>query len=129
MSAIARQAEGYSAPQDLAQPSAANLASPYVPFDRGVNCGFELLAAKGYVRRATFNLRPQIRLDCARLLEEAEEFAPNQPVGDDTAITLPTLENEFAPELESRFPLLWSQPHRNKEFTVQPSNSPMGRTK
>jgi hypothetical protein len=129
MFAIARQAEGYSAPHDLAQPSAANRASPYVPSDSGVDSGFELLAAKGYVRSASFNLRPRIRLDGARLLQEAEELAANQPVGDDIAVTLLALGNEFALEFERRFPLLWSQPHRNNEFTVQPSNSPMGRTK
>jgi hypothetical protein len=129
MFAIARQAEGCSAQDDLAQPSAANMASPYVPLDRGVYSGFELLAAKGYVRSASFNLRPWIFPDCARLLQEAEELAPNRPVGDDTAVTLLTLKTEFVPELERRFPLLWSQPHRNDEFTVQPSNSPMGRTK
>jgi hypothetical protein len=129
MFSIARQVEGYSAPHDLAQPSAANMALPYVPLDRGVYSGFEMLAAKGYVRSASFNLRLRIRLDWARLLQEAEELAANQPVGDDIAVTLLSLENEFAPEFERRFPLLWSQPHRNNEFTVQPSNSPMGRTK
>ena len=45
------------------------------------------------------------------------------------AVTPPTPKTEFVPELESRFPLLWPQPHRNNEFTVQASNSPMGRTK
>jgi hypothetical protein len=45
------------------------------------------------------------------------------------AATLPTPKAEFVPESETRFPVLWSQAHRNNEFTVQPSNSPMGRTK
>jgi hypothetical protein len=62
MFAIARQAEGYSAPHDLAQPSVAHRASPYAPSDSAMYSGFELLA-------------------------------------------------------------------RNNEFAVQPSNSPMGRTK
>ena len=129
MIAIARQAEGYSAPHELAQPSAANMASPDVPLDRGVYSGFKLLPAKGYVRSASFNLRPRIGLDSTGLLQEAEELAANQPAGDDIAVTLLSLENEFVPEFKRRFPLLWSQPHRNNEFTVQPSNSPMGRTK
>jgi hypothetical protein len=127
--AIARQAEGFLAPQYRPEPGEANLASPYVPFDSGVNCGFQSLAAKGYAWSASFNLRPRVRVDRARLLEEVEELASNQHLGDKRTITPPTLKTGLVRELETRSPRLRSQPLRNNEFTVQSSNSPMGRTK
>jgi hypothetical protein len=130
MFAVAPQAEGEdSAPHRLARPSRANMASPHVPLDRGVSSGFKVRAAKDALRSASIHLRLRIPLDCAPLLQEAEELAANQPGGENIAVTVLSLENEFAPEFGRRLPLLWSQPHGNNEFTVQRSNSPMGRTK
>ena len=130
MFAVAPQAEGDSAPHRLAQPRRANRALSHVPLDRGVYSGFKLRAAKDDLQSASFHLRLRIPLDCACLLQQAEGLAANQPGGDDDiALTLLPFENEFAPEFERRLPLLWSEPDGNNEFTVQPSNSPMGRTK
>jgi hypothetical protein len=113
MFVVARQAAGYSGPQNLSQRSAANMASPYVPVDSWVYPAFELLEAKGYLQSAFFNLRPWTRLDCARLLEEAAELTTGQPVDDDIALSLRVLRQEFAPELERRAGV------RNAEFRVE----------
>ena len=90
MFVVARQGEGDSAPDRLAQSRRTNMASPYQLLERGAYSGFELPAA-------------------------------NQPGGEQIPVTVLSLQNEFAP--------VCSLPHRNNEFTVQPSNSPMGRTK
>jgi hypothetical protein len=126
MIAVAPQAECDPALQRLAQPGRANRALPHVPLDRGVYSGFKLQAAKDDLQSVSFHLRPR---ECAPVLQEAEELAANQPGGEDIGVTVLPLENDFAPKFERRLSLLWSQPRGNNEFTVQPSNSPMGRTK
>lgn len=108
-----RQAAGYSDPQDLSHRTAANMASTYVPLDSWVYPTFELLAAKGYVQSAFFDLRPWTRLDCARLLEEADNLTTDLPIDNDTAVRLRVLRQEFAPELERR------EGAHNTEFRVE----------
>lgn len=62
-----------SNPQDRHQACDSEMASTYVPLDSWVYSAFEQLAAEGYVRTAFLSLRPWTRLDCARLIEEAED--------------------------------------------------------
>ena len=50
-----------------------NMGSPYVPLDSWVYPAFEKLIALGYVKSAHLGIRPWTRMECARLLEEAEE--------------------------------------------------------
>lgn len=50
-----------------------NFGSPYVPIDSWVYPAFERLAAMGYVPKAMLGLRPWTRLECARLLDEAQD--------------------------------------------------------
>lgn len=90
----------------------ANMASPYVPVDSWVYPAFELLEAKGYVQSAFFDLRPWTRLDCARLIEEAEELTEDQAVDNSVRKTLNSLRQEFAVELKRR------AGDRNLEFKV-----------
>jgi hypothetical protein len=96
---LAQHAEGFSGQQDATQRNSANMASPYVPVDSWTYPAFELLAAKGYVQSAFFDLRPWTRLDCARLIEEAEDFSVDRPISSEVATTLRSLKQEFAPEL------------------------------
>ncbi len=99
---VVRQADGYAAPQERAQSNAANMASPYVPLESWIYTAFDLLAARGYVQSAFFDLRPWTRLDCARLLEEAEDLTADQPVEPEVKVTLRSLKEELAAELARR---------------------------
>jgi membrane-associated phospholipid phosphatase len=49
-----------------------NMGSPYVPLESWVYPAFDRLIALGYAQSAIVSLRPWTRLECARLLEEAE---------------------------------------------------------
>lgn len=51
----------------------ANFGSPYVPLDSWVYPAMERLAAMGYVRSEMLGLRPWTRLECARLVQEAQD--------------------------------------------------------
>lgn len=53
--------------------SPRNMGSPYVPLDSWVYPAIERLAALGAVRTAYLGIRPWSRMECARLLEEAED--------------------------------------------------------
>ena len=51
-----------------------NMGSPYVPLDSWIYPAFDRLIALGYVRSAIVAQRPWTRLECARLLNEANEL-------------------------------------------------------
>ena len=51
----------------------SDMGSPYVPLDSWVYPAFERLIAMGYVRSAMLGMRPWTRLECVRLLEQAED--------------------------------------------------------
>lgn len=76
-----------------------NMGSPYVPLDSWVYPALERLIALGYIKSAYLGIRPWTRLECARLLEEA-----NDQIGDDDdqsnqAVRIYNeLAKEFAPE-------------------------------
>src|SRR5580692_9484668 len=50
-----------------------NMGSPYVPMDSWVYSAFERLAAMGYVNSGIFGMRPWTRLECLRLVDEAQD--------------------------------------------------------
>ena len=49
-----------------------NMGSPYVPLDSWIYPALERLAALGYIKTAYLGIRPWTRMECARMLEEAE---------------------------------------------------------
>ena len=57
-----------------------DMASPYVPIDSWVYPLFDRLIGLGYVSTAHTNLRPWTRMECARLLEEAQGRATDDAV-------------------------------------------------
>lgn len=100
MMTLTLQAVGICDPQDGPQASASNTASTCVPIESWVHPAFERLAAEGYLPAAFFSLRPWTRLDCARLVDEAED-----PVDDD--------EEQFAAKpAASDVPALLTKPER-----------------
>jgi membrane-associated phospholipid phosphatase len=58
-----------------------NMASPYVLLDSWIYPAFERLIALGYVRGARLDMRPWTRMECARLVEEAEDRFGDQEAG------------------------------------------------
>lgn len=97
-----RQAAGFATTEDAFHFGPSNMASPYVPLDSWVYSAFEFLADKDYIQSAFFDLRPWTRLDCARLVEEADELTADQSVDPEVARSLRSLKQEFAPELARR---------------------------
>jgi len=106
-------AAGSSVLQDAPQRSASNMASTYVPLESWVYPAFERLASEGYLQSALFDLRPWTRMDCARMVEEAEDNVDNEPTTSDAAALLRSLEEEFNPELRRR------GGERNAEFRLE----------
>ena len=96
------EAADTSNPQDKHQARDSEMASTYVPLDSWVYSAFERLAAEGYVQTAFFSLRPWTRLDCARLIEEAEDQITDEPATSDVPTLMRYLKSEFTPELERR---------------------------
>jgi capsule assembly protein Wzi/PAP2 superfamily protein len=80
-----------------------NMGSPYVPMDSWVYSAFDRLAAMGYVNSGIFGMRPWTRLECMRLLGEAQDQAAGGNTGSsETEQLLDTLEREFSIEAESQ---------------------------
>jgi len=50
-----------------------NMGSPYVALDSWIYPALERLAALGYIKTAYLGIRPWTRMECARMLEEAEQ--------------------------------------------------------
>jgi membrane-associated phospholipid phosphatase len=83
--------------------SPANQGSPYVPLDSWIYPALDRLAALGYVPSAIIGMRPWTRLECARLLNEAQEQSTGSNAGSTEAEQLlDTLGREFSSEMESR---------------------------
>jgi hypothetical protein len=75
----------------------AYTGSPYVPLDSWVYPAIERLAALGYIDTAFAGMRPWTRIECARLVEEAQEREESST--DDVGRTyVRALAQEFAPE-------------------------------
>lgn len=79
--------------------SPRNLGSPYVPIDSWVYAAFDRLIALGYVSDAFLGLRPWTRLECTRLLDEAEDQRSTLGAGGPAVEkTFSALESEFHEE-------------------------------
>lgn len=109
MMTLSLHAAGFSNPADEARPRAANMASTYVPMESWVYPAFERLAAEGYLPAAFFSLRPWTRMDCARLVEEADNLVNDDPQAisaksgaSDVPALLASLKEEFSVELARR---------------------------
>jgi hypothetical protein len=77
----------------------SNMGSPYVPMDSWVYSAFDRLAAMGYVKSGMFGMRPWTRLECARLLNEAENGSIEDSSSSEAAKIYVQLSKEFAGEL------------------------------
>ncbi len=114
MMTLTLQAAGFSNPHDEPQARASDMASTYVPIESWVYPAFERLAAEGYLPTAFFSLRPWTRMDCARLVDEAEDSAiAVKPTTSDAPALLDSLKEEFAAELARRAGA------RNAEFRLE----------
>ncbi len=79
------------------QRESRNMSSPYVPPDSWVYPLFDRLAALGYVKSAYQGIRPWTRMECARILEEAEEQIGTE--GGEASTVYLELSREFDIEL------------------------------
>jgi membrane-associated phospholipid phosphatase len=80
-------------------PSAENMGSPDVPLDSWVYAALERLIALGYVKSGYLGIRPWTRVQCARMLEEAEQRIGDEDDSSGQAARLSKdLAKEFAPE-------------------------------
>jgi membrane-associated phospholipid phosphatase len=60
--------------RDKEEVAVQDLASPYVPLDNWIYPGMDRLAALGFVKSSSAGLRPWTRLECARLVQEADDL-------------------------------------------------------
>jgi Capsule assembly protein Wzi len=101
-------------PTDTQQRNAADMASTYVPIESWIYPAFDRLAAEGYIQSAFVGLRPWTRMDCARLVEEAEDLiAHDEAPPADAASLLRSLNEEFAVERRR------IDGERNREFRLE----------
>jgi membrane-associated phospholipid phosphatase len=85
--------------EDGASPSSSG--TPYVPLDSWVYPALERLAALRLINVQFLGMRPWTRLECARLVQEAEDARSDGYLGSATASnSIPVLESEFASELD-----------------------------
>ena len=78
--------------------SPSYMGSPYVPLDSWIYPALERLAALGYVKTASLGIRPWTRQECARLLSEAADLAPDEG-SSETQDLADSLSQEFGHEL------------------------------
>lgn len=76
------------------------MGSPYVPLDSWIYPSFERLIALGYIEGAHLGIRPWTRLECARMLEEAEDRADLDQDREANRV-FEALDDEFRPEHET----------------------------
>lgn len=74
------------------------MGSPYVPLDSWIYPAMERLAALGYVKTESLGIRPWTRMECARLLNEAAELAPDLDGNLQVQELSQALTDEFAAE-------------------------------
>lgn len=113
MMTLTLQAAGISNPRDGQQARASDMGSTYVPIESWIYPAFQRLAAEGYLPTAFFSLRPWTRMDCARLVDEAEAQLAVKPITSDAPALLASLKEEFALELARRAGA------RNTEFRLE----------
>jgi hypothetical protein len=78
----------------------SHMGSPYVPLDSWIYPAIERLAALGYVKSNSLDMRPWTRLECARLLNEAGEGLSNGDAASDVENLYRQLSDEFAYEFQ-----------------------------
>jgi len=76
----------------------SNMGSPYVPMDSWVYSAFDRLSAMGYVRSGMLGMRPWTRMECARLLNEAENHNIEDGGSSQATTIYSQLSEEFAGE-------------------------------
>jgi membrane-associated phospholipid phosphatase len=76
-----------------------NMGSPYVPIDNWVYPAFDRLTALGYIKSAFVGQRPWTRMECARLLDEADERLGSEPKAHEAQSLYDELVQEFSEEL------------------------------
>jgi membrane-associated phospholipid phosphatase len=77
----------------------SNMGSPYVPMDSWVYSAFDRLTAMGYVTSGMSGMRPWTRLECVRLLNEAENRSIEDSTSSEGSKIYVQLSKEFAGEL------------------------------
>lgn len=78
---------------------AKNIGSPYVPLDSWIYPALDRLTALGYVHTGFADMRPWTRMECARQLQEAEDFINQDNAQEGEAARIySTLEEEFSHE-------------------------------
>jgi hypothetical protein len=87
-----------------------NMGSPYVPLDSWIYPAFDRLMALGYVRSAIVGQRPWTRLECSRLLNEANGLLSEGAEGDEEALAV---HDALAQEFSHERALLDGQTNRN----------------
>jgi len=76
------------------------MASPYVPLDSWIYPALERLIALGYLKSAVLGMRPWTRMQCARLLEDAQDNFPDSGAEEGEAGRIyATLISEFGSEV------------------------------
>jgi membrane-associated phospholipid phosphatase len=75
-----------------------NLGSSYVPLDSWVYPALERLAALGYIQTDSLSIRPWTRLECQRLLGEAEDHGADSDAPEDVERLYAALSTEFKRE-------------------------------
>jgi len=77
-----------------------NMASPYVPIDSWVYPLFDRLVGLGYAQSAHTDIRPWTRMECARLVEEAQGRMTDEGLDHGEAVDITgVLANEFRNEI------------------------------
>jgi membrane-associated phospholipid phosphatase len=82
-----------------------NMGSSYLPLESWVYPALERLAALGYLSTEYLGIRPWTRMECARLLEEADEslrYAGEGAGAAEAQKIAAALQTEFAPETARR---------------------------
>jgi len=74
------------------------MASPYVPVDNWAYPLFDRLIGMGYVDTGHLDMRPWTRMECARLLQEAQERLENEGSTGEAAAIYAALASEFREE-------------------------------
>lgn len=80
--------------------SPRNMGSTFVPLDYWVYPAMERLAALGYIHTEMMGMQPWTRIECARLVEEAQEsLQENQSASEEATALQARLEREFGYEI------------------------------
>lgn len=78
--------------------TSSNMGSPYVPMDSWIYSAFERLVAMGYVKSGMLGMRPWTRMECVRLLNEAESQNIEDSSSPEATKIYAQLSREFAGE-------------------------------